>query len=917
MPQVPPTCPSTGQPTSKDYIHTLDGNFVDSNGRTLLLRGVNLSGSSKAPVGQPSYVLDGFWETAKAGGKSFIGRPLNLDDGSADEHLSRLRGWGFNMLRYPITWEALEHEGPGRYDYEFMDYTIRVLRKCKEYGFKVYLNPHQDAWSRFSGGSGAPYWTLPACGINPQALTATQAAIIHCEYPTPSADTRDPASLPAMIWSTNYGRLASQTLFALFFGGKSFAPKCVIDGVNIQDYLQSHFARAFGVLAERIRDAGGLLDEVVIGWDSMNEPAEGFIGYEDLNIYPTEQGSTLKKGTVPTPLQSFKLGMGVVQTLDNFTFGSFGPKRDGTVTVDPKGIRIWADPSTEPGGVHPQWGWKRESEWALGTCVWALHGVWDIETGYLLQPEYFRYLPAPSSQSGAPAPIRTEVQFLQDFFLPQLTIYLTRIRAAHPTAIAFVQAPVFAIPPPIPESLLRGRACHSTHYYDGLTLVTRHWNWFNADAVGLLRGKYSNPIFAVKIGESAIRASLQNQLGVLKEDAVNLGAVQDAGSSEPPANPRRYPTIIGEIGTPYDMDNKKAYDSSSKSYGDYSNQERALDASLNAADGPNALNYTVWTYCPDNSHMWGDGWNMEDLSLWSGDDIMGAGRSAASRRVEAAGSIVPARASSLSLATLHVPSSPYAHSSHTAKFQLPHDHLAFLCDGARAVRAFCRPYPVKVVGTPTDIRFDIGKASLKVTIRVTPVDAPQIDEEGEDFAPNSNMAKDEESSLPTEIFLPIVHFASDECVSQSFVPHSERAQQVDSEDESGNGGGSTSTSGATTPCTYTASTLTLPLTTSSKSNKGDPTVIKTEAYDFQVTVSEGRVELCEQTLKWFYAVPSDEQKEKEVWIEVTRSGGAIKWARSAPGASSARKARKGCAQWLRTLCGDDEGWPCAEGCSVM
>jgi hypothetical protein len=704
--------------------------------------------------------------------------------------------------------------------------------------------------------------------MNPCNFTATQSTILHNEYPL--AHQPDPASVPAMTWSTNYGRLAPQTLFTLFFAGRDFAPNCTIDGLNIQDYLQSHYIEAFGQLADRVRNAGDLLDDCVLGWDSLNEPSEGLVGYPDLHSLPAKQGSTLKRGPTPTPAQSLRLGMGQAQTVENWTFNTFGPKRAGMVTIDPKGLTIWLDPSTERDGVHPRYGWKRGPDWQLGVDIWAQHGVWDVETGYVMRPDYFRYLP--SVEFARPEDEVAEVEFVADYWAPHWQAWARRIRKAHPEAIHFVAPPVFAQPPPLPAEDLAGRCAYSAHYYDGLTLVTRHWNWFNADALGLLRGKYRNKLQALRVGEGAIRRSLQTQLKMLKEDAPILGP---------------YPTMIGEIGIPFDMDGRKAYGltNGGRYRGDYSSQQRALDASLNATDGPNSLNYTVWTYCPDNVHPWGDLWNMEDLSLWSVDDLRPRGEASlyqANGDKSSAMLLATPRArsrsmvgfvptdifssrypSQLSLATMTGANDERGSMRDIAPYSRWDSAFDFLTDGARAVKAFSRPYPTATIGVPIDMQFDIAKAEFRMVVRVRAEDAPITISAAttRPSTPSSHSTAYNPKPEPpaTEIFLPIVHFATDvtvgslldktRCKLDSSVP------DVDIDDEPVRSR-SSETLRAVADTPYPPQALQNSLAAA-------------------VFVSAGRWELDGTTLRWWYPVPGPGEPDREYSIVVARRGGRI------------------------------------------
>ena len=80
----------------------------DSKDREVTFRGINVAGDSKFPryPDQPSHEPKGFFETDNI---SFVGRPFTEDE--ARVHFARLKRWGYNVIRYIVTWEALEPAG--------------------------------------------------------------------------------------------------------------------------------------------------------------------------------------------------------------------------------------------------------------------------------------------------------------------------------------------------------------------------------------------------------------------------------------------------------------------------------------------------------------------------------------------------------------------------------------------------------------------------------------------------------------------------------------------------------------------------------------------------------------------------------------------------------------------------------------
>jgi hypothetical protein len=558
--------------------------FKDEHGRSLLLRGVNLGGSSKVPYipDGATHVSTGFFNHREV---SFVGRPFPLKE--ADEHFARLKAWGLTFIRFLVTWEAIEHAGPGQYDTEYLDYVEEIVGKAALYGISMFIDPHEDVWSRFTGGDGAPGWTLEAAGFDMQNLKATGAALVHQTHGDP---------FPQMRWFTNNTKLAAATMFTLFFAGNDFAPETKIDGEPVQDYLQRHYFAAIQQVANRLRGKSN-----VIGYDTMNEPSKGYIGYPDAS----QLEWSFKLGDVPTPYQSMLLGAGIPQTIETWDMTPIGTRRIGVKTIDPQGVTVWREGSED---------------------VWQQNGVWTIENGTpkLLRPNHFAQV------QGRP------VHFERDYMRPFINRYAAAIREVDPDTIIFIEFDAVGADVPKWGADDAANIVYAPHKYETLTLISKKYN----PAMGLNKNNQT------VIGRQNVRKAFAETLGSFKHYAsTQLGGV---------------PTLIGEIGIPYDLNDKKAFSS-----GDWSAQEDATDDYMQALEA-NLLHFTLWNYTADNNNMRGDNWNGEDLSIFSRDQ---------------------------------------------------QDNPSDVNSGGRALRAVLRPYARATAGEPLRMSFDMNTGVFEYAFR--------------------------------------------------------------------------------------------------------------------------------------------------------------------------------------------------------
>ncbi|TFK32388.1 glycoside hydrolase [Crucibulum laeve] len=541
-------------------LRTHGRHFIDAYGRVCSLRGVNLSGSCKSPVNHDHSDFPGDHKSV-----TFVGRPFPLEE--AHEHFSRLRRWGLTFLRFLVTWEAVEHEGPGIYDTEYLDYIRKLLSLLPQYGMTAFVSLHQDVWSRYTGGSGAPAWTVEAVGFDLHALEESGAAWLTGMRGGGHTESE------RGLWPCGYQKLAAATMSTCFWAGDAFAPKLRVKDkhgkeVGIQQFLQDAFLDMHEMIGKAVGDLPG-----VIGFELMNEPHRGYVEVPSLHAF--DYNTDLHLSAVPSAFESFQLGAGHPTVVPVWTRSFPMPTRKtSTALLNPKGRKVW-----------------REDGPTKGQCLWEMHDVWgwckNKDQAVVLRESYFQKHPLTNEK----------IDWYTQFYYPFVQKWTDRMRAlSSPEKIVFVEAipnefcPASWTPERRPSNMV-----YAPHWYDLNALFAKAFGDFSANVQGLSRGMF--PLKAFYWGQKGARENFSLQIRNLAEYAYkSLGET---------------PVIIGECGIPMDMNRGEAFETD-----DFKWQARMMDAMMTGLETA-LIGFTLWNYNPYNDDRAGDDWNGENFSWFS------------------------------------------------------------------------------------------------------------------------------------------------------------------------------------------------------------------------------------------------------------------------------------------------------------
>lgn len=202
----------------------INGNrFIDSSGRHVILRGVNMVSKDKS--------------------KNYIGEWTEKD-------FQNLNEWGFNVVRFGVIWDGIE-PNPGEFDDAYIEEFRRLIKLAADYGLYIILDMHQDLFSSLYA-SGAPAW---ATLIDNESFEA------------------------GTVWSDAYlFNSAVQKAFDNFWNN-SPGP----DGVGIQD----HYIKAWGYLTGKLLSEPNvigydMMNEPFIGSGTLQINEKMFTTYAEI-----------------------------------------------------------------------------------------------------------------------------------------------------------------------------------------------------------------------------------------------------------------------------------------------------------------------------------------------------------------------------------------------------------------------------------------------------------------------------------------------------------------------------------------------------------------------------------------------------------------------------------------------------------